>query len=112
MDPVIADQNGFRDLAGAAGDNEIEGEARFARARGAANQDRALADANRRGMNSCGNRTCHGAGSRTTKCAPIIVGTPSASAGPTRFSAQMRPPWASMICLEIDRPSPEFCPKP
>jgi len=91
MDPVIADQNGFRDLAGAAGDNEIEGEARFARARGAANQDRALADANRRGMNGCGSRTRQ---------------------GPTRFSAQMRPPWASMICLEIDRPSPEFCPKP
>ena len=32
--------------------------------------------------------------------------------GPGRFSAQMRPPWASMICLEIDRPNPEFCPKP
>ena len=54
----------------------------------------------------------HGAGSRTTKRAPTMVGSPSASPGPARFSAQIRPPWASTICLEIDRPSPEFWPKP
>ena len=54
----------------------------------------------------------HGAGSRTTKRAPATVASPSAPTGPARFSAQMRPPWASMICFEIDSPSPEFCPKP
>ena len=32
--------------------------------------------------------------------------------GAGRFCAQMRPPWASTICREIERPSPEFWPKP
>ena len=37
--------------------------------------------------------------------------SPVASALPRRFSAQMRPLWASTICFEIDRPRPEFLPK-
>jgi hypothetical protein len=61
-----------------------------------------------------GNRACgYIAGSRTTKRAPSTLGGSwSTLATPMRFSAQMRPPCASMICLEIDRPRPEFCPKP
>src|SRR5471030_2897064 len=31
---------------------------------------------------------------------------------PGRFSAQIRPPWASIICREIDKPRPEFWPNP
>ena len=41
-----------------------------------------------------------------------MVASPSALSAPVRFSAQMRPPWASMICFEIDSPRPEFCPTP
>ena len=44
---------------------------------------------------------------RTTKRAPITFGSTSADEA-TRFSARMLPPCASTICLEIDRPSPEF----
>jgi hypothetical protein len=36
----------------------------------------------------------------------------AASAGPWRFTAQIRPLCASMICLEIESPRPEFWPKP
>ena len=39
-------------------------------------------------------------------------GSSGVGGAPVRFSAQMRPPWASTICLEIDRPRPEFWPKP
>ncbi len=110
MDTVIADQNGGRKLPGTAGQDEIEGETRLAGTGWPADQDRAIADLHRGGMHG---RICaHGSGSRTTKRAPVTVGSPSASFGPGRFSAQMRPPCASMICLEIDRPRPEFWPKP
>ena len=37
--------------------------------------------------------------------------SPSAFARPKRFSAQMRPLWASTICREIARPKPELLPK-
>jgi len=50
----------------------------------------------------------HVAGRRTTKRAPAIFGSPPGAGGVTRFSAQMRPPWASTICREIESPSPEF----
>ena len=111
MDTVIADQHGRRNLSGAAGQDEIERQARFAGTRGPADQHGAIADQHGGGVDACA-AARHGAGSRTTKRAPAIVGLPSALTGPARFSAQMRPPWASMICLEIDSPSPEFCPKP
>lgn len=58
----------------------------------------------------------HCAGSRTTKRAPSTLGSLSPLspllAGAVRFSAQIVPPWPSTICLEIDKPRPEFCPKP
>ncbi len=55
----------------------------------------------------------HMAGRRTAKRAPSTTGRSSAPlATPSRFSARMRPPCASMICFEIDRPRPEFWPKP
>ena len=51
------------------------------------------------------------AGRRTMKRAPVTWGVPSGSVT-VRFSAQMRPPWASTICREMERPRPEFWPKP
>src|SRR5262245_4032313 len=110
VDTVVADQNGRRNLPGAAGEDQIEGEARLAGAGGTADQHGALADQDGRGVHR--GRGGHCAGSLTTKCAPATVGWPSSSGGPVRFTAQMRPPCASTICLEIDTPSPEFRPKP
>src|SRR5579871_2634701 len=112
MYAVIAHKPGRGNQPGAAGKDEVEGEARFAGAGWAANQDRAIPDQHRGGVNAGIGLACHYVGSRTTKRAPATVASPSAPAGPTRFSAQIRPPWASTICLEIERPSPEFCPKP
>ena len=56
----------------------------------------------------------HRAGRRTMKRAPEHLGGSSSSDAVTamRFSAQSCPPCASTICLEIDRPRPEFWPKP
>ena len=52
------------------------------------------------------------AGRRTVKRAPALaVASASTSAG-RRFSAQILPPCASTICREIERPRPEFWPKP
>src|SRR3954466_10319031 len=103
MDTVIAHQNGRRQLAAAPGQDQIERQPGLAGTRGAADQDGAVADQNGGGVHA---RARHGAGSLTTKRAPDTVGLPSPSGGPTRFSAQMRPLWASMICLEIDNPRP------
>lgn len=52
------------------------------------------------------------AGRRTMNRAPRTVGSPSSSAGPGRFSALIVPRWAWTICREIERPRPEFWPKP
>ena len=49
-------------------------------------------------------------GSPTTNRAPSGSEVGSAFVG-RMFSAQMTPPWASTICLEIDRPRPELLPK-
>ena len=54
----------------------------------------------------------HIAGRRTMKRAPSTRGSSPSPPAAVRFSTQMRPPCASTICLEIDRPSPEFWPKP
>jgi hypothetical protein len=112
MDPIVANQDRRRELPGAPGQDEIEGEPRFTGSRGAADQYRPPFDQHGGSVEACMLRHSHGVGSRTTKRAPATVASPSVLAGPARFSAQMRPPWASMICFEIDNPSPEFCPKP
>ena len=54
----------------------------------------------------------HTAGKRTMNRAPSTIGASPSNCASTLFSAQMRPPCASTICLEIDRPRPEFWPKP
>ncbi len=113
MDTVIADQNGGRKLPGAAGEYQLEGEAGLAGAGGAADQHGAISHPHGGSVHAGAlGRHGAGAGSRTTKRAPSTVGLPSAPSGPWRFSAQIRPLCASMICLEIDSPSPEFWPKP
>lgn len=48
-------------------------------------------------------------GRPTTNLAPRGSDVTSASVG-RMFSAQMTPPWASTICLEIARPRPELLP--
>src|SRR5713226_6994223 len=105
MDTVVADQNGRQDLSGTAAQDQIEGETRLAGARGAADQHRAISDPDCGGVDGRTALVGHGAGSLTTKRAPAMVCSPSGPRGPRRFSAQMRPPCASMICFEIDRPS-------
>jgi hypothetical protein len=67
------------------------------------------------GIREIGQRTKkahHIAGSRTMKRAPRTRGSSVRPATVVRFSTRIVPPWASMICLEMDRPRPEFCPKP
>ena len=107
MHAVIADQARERQRAGCAGANEREGEDRFARTCRSTDQHRARADEDR-GRVDRG----HDAGRRTTKRAPRTFGPSGSSDTPMRFSARMRPPCASTICREIERPSPEFWPKP
>ena len=51
-DTVVADQFRRRELAGAAGDDQLEGEARLAGAGGAADQHRAVADQHGGGVNA------------------------------------------------------------
>ena len=74
MDAVVADQHGRRNLPGAPGQDEIEGEARFAGAGGPADQHGAIADQHRGGVDARASGVRHGAGSRTTKRAPATVG--------------------------------------
>src|ERR1700743_1123726 len=114
MHAVVTDQYGGGNLPGSPGQDEIEGEARFAGPGGPADQHGVRSHQHCRSVDARVHSAAHGAGagSRSTKRAPDTVASPSALVGPGRFSAQMRPPWASMICLEIDSPSPEFCPKP
>ena len=52
------------------------------------------------------------AGSRTVNLAPMRFGSPSSSRPAVRFSATMVPRCASTIWREMERPSPEFWPKP
>lgn len=78
-------------------------------ARWATKQQRAFAGQHRGGMQVERTRAhAPAAGSVTVNRAP--AGAPLA--GSTRFSAQITPRCTSTICREIDRPSPEFCPKP
>ncbi len=112
MDTVVADQHGLSDLSRASGQDEIERQPRLACARRATDQHRPISHQHRGRVDAGSPGAGHGAGSLTTKRAPATVGSPSSPAGPVRFSAQTRPPCASMICFEIDSPNPEFCPKP
>ncbi len=110
---IVAHQHGWSNLPATPGKDEIEGEARFPCTGGAPDQYRTSSDPDRRCMDTRAAAAGHtGAGSLTTKRAPATVVSVSTPAGAGRFSAQMRPPCASMICFEIDRPKPEFCPKP
>jgi hypothetical protein len=81
-------------------------EARFSRARSAADQN-----ANAGKQNAARMDGVHfAAGSRTVKRAPRTSALPSLvlCTGDIRFSAQIAPPCASTICLEIESPRPEF----
>ena len=94
------------------GVDERERQLRLAGSGAAADQHGAGAGQHGRSVHGRSVGGHHVAGRRTMKRAPRTVG---GSSGPVaarwRFSTQMRPPWASMMCLEIERPRPEFCPK-
>ena len=113
MDAVVSDQPGGADMACAAGKQKVEGQTRLAGTGWSTNQDGMVADPHR-GCVDAGVYLCDHtkAGRRTTKRAPATVASPPSLGGTTRFSAQIVPLWASTICLEIDRPNPEFWPKP
>src|SRR5262249_54835627 len=108
---IVGDEACERQPPAGGGGNQIEREARLARAGRAADQHGARADEHRRGMDGGAGRSRHIAGNRITKRAPKILVSRSL-ASPTRFSARMRPPCASTICREMESPSPEFWPKP
>src|SRR5450830_81435 len=112
--PVIAYQHRRRKLPGTARQDQIERQPGFSRTGRTTDQDAEIADPHRRSVDAGCRTVCDRGhvGNRTTKRAPATVAIPSASDGPGRFSAQMRPRCASMICFEIDRPNPEFWPKP
>src|SRR6516162_4426455 len=112
MNAVVAHQAREPQQAGVRRLNERECKLRFAGSRRPTDEDGARADQHGRGVHGRSLIRHHIAGSRTMKRAPSTKGVSSEAAGACwRFSAQMRPPCASMICLEIDRPRPEFCPK-
>ncbi len=101
--PVVGDQP--PSLA-----KQAEGEAALARTRGASDQDAppaALQPAgDHGGVDHGGGGQARISGSTTVKRAPCT--RPSA---PARFSAAMRPPWASTIWRAMERPRPEWPPK-
>ena len=92
--------------------------ARFAGARGPADQHGARTDENGGGMDRGGMpdrgspRITSPAGARRSGRRGPAARRRRPASEAMRFSAQMRPPCASTICLEIDRPRPEFWPKP
>ena len=112
LDTVVSDQACKPNESGGGGVDQRQRETRLAAARRPADQQGTAADQHRRSMHR---RRCglpHFAGRRTTKRAPRTAGGSSGVETLRRFSAHMRPACASTICLEIDRPSPEFWPKP
>lgn len=82
-------------------------EPRFARAGRSAHQHTLFTEDHRRGVDIP--PLAHGpaTGNRTMKRAPQRL--PASS---MMFSARIVPLCASTICFEIERPRPEFCPKP
>ena len=112
MDAIVSNQARERQQSRLRGVDERERQFRFARAGASADQHGAGAGQYRRGVDGRSVGSHHGAGRRTMKRAPRTVGGSSGlAAGLVRFSTQMRPPWASIMCLEMERPRPEFCPK-
>lgn len=81
---------------------------RLAAARGAGDQDPAPPPCHAAGMESERRLACQ-TGRPTTKRAPSGSEVGSASVG-RMFSAQITPPCASTICLEMARPRPELLP--
>ena len=77
--------------------------ARICRAGGAHAAARRIVDGNRRAVKL--QTLAQVAGSTMVKRAPVGLPSPS-----IRFSAKMRPPWASTIWREIERPRPEWVP--
>src|SRR3981189_1470251 len=102
MDTVIADQHSPGYLSGTPGEDQIERQPRLAGARWPADQHGTISHQHGRSVDAWACTPRHGAGSLTTKRAPATVGSPSALAGPARFSAQIRPPRASMIFLGLE----------
>src|ERR1700723_3709389 len=101
MDAVVSDQPGGGDMACAAGQQEVEGQARFAGPRRSANENGAISHPHRGCADAGVYLRCHTkAGGGTTNWGPATVASPFSLSGPTRFSAQILPPWASTICLE------------
>src|SRR5947209_74688 len=112
MNAVVSHQAGEPQQPGVRCLNEREGKLRFAGSRRPTDEHGARAGQHGRGVPGRRLMRHHIAGSRTMKRAPSTKDVSSEAAGADRrFSAQMRPPCASMMCLEIERPRPEFCPK-
>lgn len=120
FDAVIADEASEAAPLPCRGE-QAKGQTAFASPGTAANEDAGLADHDCAGVNHQRRAgRCHivrsfrglvaqlAARSQTTKRAPKTVGSDSSLAGAIRFMARIRPPCASMIWREIDRPSPEF----
>ena len=89
--------------------HELQGQGRLAAARWPGDQKTVAVEGDAACMQQ--KRRCFGQiGRPTTNRAPKGSEVGSALVG-RMFSAQITPPWASTICLEIDRPSPELLPK-
>src|SRR3954469_15363517 len=101
MDAIVSNQARESQQSRLGGVDKRERQFRFARAGASADQHGAGAGQYRRGMDARSVGNHHGAGRRTMKRAPRTVG---GSSGLVRFSTQMRPPWASIMCLEMERP--------
>ena len=89
--------------------DQVQGKRGFPAARGPEDQKAPPFDRDATGMQRLGPGRVQ-TGSPTTKRAPSGSDVMSAWVG-RMFSAQITPPWASMICFEIARPRPEWLPK-
>jgi hypothetical protein len=111
---IVGHEARKREVTGGRRLYQPEHEPRLAGARRSTNENGPRTHQNRRGMNGGGgaHESYDIAGSRTRKRAPrmrsSIAGLAPGSRGATRFCASSRPPWASTICFEMNRPSPEF----
>jgi hypothetical protein len=112
MNPVVRHQAREWKRTGSRHFNQFQRQPRFSGSGWPADQHSAGSDKDGRSVHRRGGRCHYGAGRRTMKRAPATVASPCSSGGPGLFSTQIAPPWASTICLEMERPSPEFWPKP
>src|SRR5262245_6240581 len=112
VNAVVADEAGKAEQTGFGALDERERKLRLARPCRSPDQHGGGAGEHGRSVRARRLGGHHIAGSRTMRRAAKTRGVPTAAGEAwVRFSTQMRPPWASMICLEMDRPSPEFWPK-